>query len=113
PSTKPMPSRAAAVAASDHPPRPSWSVSATMSRPAPTAASITSVGVQVPSDTVEWVCRSMRIARRGYPITGADVRASNERGGGDPASRAGEGDRRDVAVRADVDGDLIELSGPV
>ena len=49
-----------AATASSQPAVLSWSVSATTSRPAARAALISWAGVNVPSEAVEWVCRSMR-----------------------------------------------------
>src|SRR3977135_2180484 len=51
-----------AAAGSPQPAVVSWSVIATTSRPARAAASTRPAGVSVPSEAVEWVCRSMRIA---------------------------------------------------
>ena len=45
--------------ASAQPSVESWSVNATTSRPARAAEAITSAGVSVPSETLEWACRSI------------------------------------------------------
>ena len=59
-----MPTRSAAARASDSPIRLSWSVRATALHPAAAASSGIRVGVSDPSETREWVCRS--ITGRGY-----------------------------------------------
>jgi flavin reductase (DIM6/NTAB) family NADH-FMN oxidoreductase RutF len=51
-----------AAIASSQPPVVSWSVRAITSRPALAASPMTAAGVSVPSEAVEWVCRSMRRA---------------------------------------------------
>ena len=63
PRTSDMPAGSTAAAAL-HPLVVSWSVSARTSRPAAAAAATTPAGESVPSEAVEWVCRSMR----GRPI---------------------------------------------
>src|SRR4051812_43662124 len=50
-----------AASARAQPPVVSWSVSATTSRSAAAALAMSSAGVSVPSETEEWVCRSIRI----------------------------------------------------
>ncbi len=59
PVTRVSPSGSAAIA-SAWPRVVSWSVSATTSRPVAAALRTNWAGVSVPSDAVEWVCRSMR-----------------------------------------------------
>ncbi|CAM5724311.1 hypothetical protein SFUMM280S_11044 [Streptomyces fumanus] len=61
PVTSVSPSGSAAIA-SACPRVVSWSVSATTSSPAAAALRTSSAGVSVPSDAVEWQCRSMRTA---------------------------------------------------
>src|SRR5919107_2298633 len=56
-----------AASAADQPAVVSWSVSATTSSPAPRAVARSSAGVSVPSDTEEWVCRSIRIRAQPAP----------------------------------------------
>ena len=70
------PARAAAATASACPPVVSWSVSATTSRPAAAALRTSSAGVSVPSEAVEWVCRSMRTTR----APGSDGRNGDAQG---------------------------------
>src|SRR4051794_13015963 len=85
--------RAASTAA--QPAVVSWSVSATTSRPAAAAVAISSAGRSVPSDTEEWVCRSMRTAsacRTGIPRARSGQRwsvpvAAGDRHGVVPAGR--------------------------
>ena len=60
PGTSSMPQRSACALASAQPAVESWSVRATASSPAAAAARTSSAGLSVPSETVEWVCRSMR-----------------------------------------------------
>ena len=60
PGTRRTPVSAAASRAAARPENVSWSVSATTSRPAASAACTTPAGESVPSLAVEWVCRSMR-----------------------------------------------------
>ncbi len=62
PVTSVRPSGSASTA-SRCPPTVSWSVSAMTSRPAAAALATSSAGVSVPSEAVEWVCRSMRTTR--------------------------------------------------
>src|SRR5918999_6173139 len=59
-----MPGRSAA-AASVQPTVVSWSVIARTSTPAAAATATSSAGLSVPSDAVEWACKSMR--GRGTP----------------------------------------------
>ncbi len=59
PGTRATPVRRAALVASSQPPTVSWSVMASTSMPAAAAASTSTVGLSVPSLTVEWACRSM------------------------------------------------------
>src|SRR5690242_14488818 len=68
--------RGSSAAAAAHPSLVSWSVRATTSRPAAAAAATSPAGVSVPSDTEEWVCRSIRIT-------------------GQPAARSARRERRD------------------
>ena len=81
-----------AASAADQPAVVSWSVSATTSSPAPRAVASSSAGLSVPSDTEEWVCRSIRItrsacrtitaaARDGLGVVPSD-RSDGGRGGG-------------------------------
>ena len=60
PRSRVTPHRGTAAAASAHPAVVSWSVSPTTSSPARAAAAMSSVGVSVPSEQVEWVWGSMR-----------------------------------------------------
>ncbi|VXB44145.1 hypothetical protein PSCLAVI8L_130758 [Pseudoclavibacter sp. 8L] len=59
PGMKVMPTSSAAARACAQPAVVSWSVSATASRPALAACRMTSPGASVPSETTEWVWRSM------------------------------------------------------
>src|SRR6266511_6082101 len=59
PGTKPMPTSWATAAASPSPSVVSWSVSATTSSPRSRASRTSSAGVNVPSERVEWACRSI------------------------------------------------------
>src|SRR5947209_3180078 len=64
---KPTPSSAARRAAASTPSRRSWSVSATAVHPAAAASSGMRSGGSEPSETVEWVCRSITHAEpRGW-----------------------------------------------
>ena len=65
-----------AAAASAQPPVVSWSVIASTSTPARCAAATSSPGESVPSDAVEWVCRSMS----GGDTTGGYVTQRRQRG---------------------------------
>ncbi|GAA3133057.1 hypothetical protein GCM10017687_56340 [Streptomyces echinatus] len=64
PVTRVSPSGSAPIA-SAYPRVVSWSVSATTSSPAAAAWRTSSAGVSVPSEAVEWQCRSMRTTAPG------------------------------------------------
>src|SRR5699024_5218012 len=73
PGTKSMPRVDASRAASSHPAVESWSVRATEVRPASAALRTTTAGGSVPSETFEWVWRSMHT---GTNLLGAREAAS-------------------------------------
>src|SRR4051812_44741758 len=89
PRTSNMPVGSVAAAAL-HPLVVSWSVRATTSRPAAAAAATSSTGESVPSEAVEWVCRSIR----GRPIRAACPKADNARERSLVPARAGQHARR-------------------
>lgn len=76
PGTNATPSATAVSPASRQPAVVSWSVSAKTSTPASWAERATSPGVWVPSEAMEWVCRSI--------FTRATIPAGSHTPGGDP-----------------------------
>jgi hypothetical protein len=70
-----------AASATDQPAVVSWSVSATTSRPAARAVASNSAGLSVPSDTEEWVCRSIRITAQPAARSRLAERQARERHG--------------------------------